>query len=205
MKRRLAGEAPEVNEEWNCDKGRFAFVSARGEDRITRPLIREDGVLRIASWPEAIDAAVAGLAAAGPSVGVLTGGRLTLEDAYGYAKFARAVLGTNNIDFRSRPAGADEAAFLATRVAGRTVGQDVTYADLEKAGHVVLVGFEPEDESPLVFLRLRKARPQERPEGDRHRGVRQQRHRQAQRDPGPDRPRRRGRSPCRTGTRTPAT
>ncbi len=156
VKRRLAAEAPDVNEEWNCDKGRFAFVSARGEDRITRPLIREDGVLRIASWPEAIDAAVAGLAAAGNSAGVLTGGRLTLEDAYGYSKFARAVLGTNSIDFRSRPAGADEAAFLATRVAGRTLGQGVTYADLETAGHVVLVGFEPEDESPLVFLRLRK-------------------------------------------------
>ncbi|MDN5570959.1 MAG: 2Fe-2S iron-sulfur cluster-binding protein, partial [Propionibacteriaceae bacterium] len=75
VKRRLAGEAPEVNEEWNCDKGRFAFVSARGEDRITRPLVRGDGVLRVASWPEAVDAAVAGLTAAGSSVGVLTGGR----------------------------------------------------------------------------------------------------------------------------------
>jgi len=157
VKRRLAAEAPEVNEEWNCDKGRFAFVSARGEDRITRPLIREDGVLRIASWPEAIDAAVTGLAAAGSSAGVLTGGRLTMEDAYGYSKFARAVLGTNSIDFRSRPTGPDEAAFLGSRVAGRALGQGVTYADLETAGHVVLVGFEPEDESPLVFLRLRKA------------------------------------------------
>lgn len=164
VKRRLAGEAPEVNEEWNCDKGRFAFVSARGEDRITRPLVRVDGELRVASWPEAIDAAVAGLAAAGSSVGVLTGGRLTLEDAYGYSKFARAVLGTNSIDFRSRPIGADEAAFLAAHVAGRTLaptagsGQAaVTFDDLETAGHVVLAGFEPEDESPLIFLRLRKA------------------------------------------------
>ena len=157
VKRRLAGEAPEVNEEWNCDKGRFGFVSARGDDRITRPLIREDGALRVASWPEAIDAAVAGLAAAGSRVGVLTGGRLTLENAYGYSKFARAVLGTNSIDFRSRPTGADEAAFLATHVAGRTLDGAVTYADLETAGHVVLAGFEPEDESPLVFLRLRKA------------------------------------------------
>jgi NADH-quinone oxidoreductase subunit G len=157
VKRRLAGEDPEVNEEWNCDKGRFGFVSARGDDRITRPLIREDGALRVASWPEAIDAAVAGLAAAGNSVGVLTGGRLTLEDAYGYSKFARAVLGTNSIDFRSRPTGADEAAFLAARVAGRTLADAVTYADLESAGQVVLAGFEPEDESPLVFLRLRKA------------------------------------------------
>ncbi len=157
VKRRLAGDAAEVNEEWNCDKGRFAFVSARGDDRLTRPLIREDGKLRIASWPEAIDAAVAGLAAAGNSAGVLTGGRLTLEDAYGYSKFARAVLGTNSIDFRSRPTGPDEAAFLASRVAGRGLADGVTFADLETAGHVVLVGFEPEDESPLIFLRLRKA------------------------------------------------
>ncbi|MCC6497349.1 MAG: NADH-quinone oxidoreductase subunit G, partial [Propionibacteriaceae bacterium] len=156
VKRRLAGDAPEVNEEWNCDKGRFAFVSARGADRLTRPLIREDGKLRIASWPEAVDAAVAGLAAAGSSAGVLTGGRLTLEDAYGYSKFARAVLGTNSIDFRSRPIGPDEAAFLATRVAGNGVDDGVTFTDLETAGHVVLLGFEPEDESPLIFLRLRK-------------------------------------------------
>ncbi len=157
VKRRLAGDAPEVNEEWSCDKGRFAFVSARGGDRLTRPLIREDGVLRVASWPEAIDAAVAGLQRAGSSVGVLTGGRLTLEDAYAYSKFARAVLGTNNIDFRSRPSSAAEADFLAASVAGKTLGEGVTYADLEQARTVVLVCFEPEDESPIVFLRLRKA------------------------------------------------
>jgi NADH-quinone oxidoreductase subunit G len=157
VKRRLAGDNPEVNEEWNCDKGRFAFVSGRGDDRLTRPLVRRDGELHVASWPEAIDAAVAGLRAAGSSVGVLTGGRVTTEDAYGYAKFARAVLGTNNIDFRSRPAGAEEAGFLAERVAGKRLGEGVTYADLEQARQVVLVSLEPEEESPAIFLRLRKA------------------------------------------------
>ncbi len=157
VKRRLAGENLEVNEEWNCDKGRFAFVYGRGDDRLTRPLVRRDGELVVASWPEAIDAAVAGLKAAGSSAGVLTGGRLTVEDAYGYSKFARAVLNTNNIDFRSRPASAEEADFLAERVAGRVLGEGVTYGDLEKAGKVVLVCFEPEEESPLIFLRLRKA------------------------------------------------
>ena len=156
VRRRLAGDAPEINEEWNCDKGRFAFVSARGDDRLRSPLIREGDELRVASWPEAIDAAVAGLTAAGSSVGVLTGGRLTLEDAYGYSKFARTVLGTNSIDFRSRPSGAGEAEFRAAQVAGRALGDGVTYSELEAAGRVVLVGFEPEDESPLIFLRLRK-------------------------------------------------
>ncbi|GAB3715751.1 NADH-quinone oxidoreductase subunit G [Mariniluteicoccus flavus] len=153
--RRLAGEVPEVNEEWNCDKGRFGFVSGRGDDRVTRPLVREGGLLRPASWPEAIDVAVRGLRAAGSSVGVLPGGRLTMEDAYGYAKFARAVLKTNHVDFRSRPHTPEEGEFLAHAVAGK--GIETAYADLERAKTVVLVGFEPEDESPIVFLRLRKA------------------------------------------------
>lgn len=155
VKRHQAGDAPEVNEEWLCDKGRFGFVSGRGEDRLTRPLVRRNGVLQVASWPEAIDAAVAGLKAAGTAVGVLPGGRLTVENAYAYSRFARTVLGTNNIDFRSRAASEEEAEFLASRVAGR--GMDVTYADLEAAKHVVLVSYEPEDETSVVFLRLRKA------------------------------------------------
>ncbi|SDL50713.1 NADH-quinone oxidoreductase subunit G [Tessaracoccus oleiagri] len=156
VKRRLAGNNPLVNEEWNCDKGRFGFMYARN-DRLKHPLVRENGVLRPASWPEAIDAAVEGLKRAGSAVGVQTGGRLTVENAYGYSRFARAVLGTNSIDFRSRPQSAEEAEFLAARVAGRSLPQNVTYTDLERAKHVVLVAFEPEDESPIVFLRLRKA------------------------------------------------
>lgn len=102
VKRRLAGMDMQVNEEWNCDKGRFAFHYGRQDDRITTPMVREDGKLRPASWPEAIDVAVKGLKAAGSSVGVLTGGRLTLESQYAASKFARMVLRTNNIDFRSR-------------------------------------------------------------------------------------------------------
>ncbi len=157
VKRRLAGHNMEVNEEWNCDRGRFAFMYGRGEDRLTHPLVRENGQLRPASWPEAIDIAVRGLKAAEASVGVLTGGRLTLENAYAYSKFARMVLGTNNVDFRSRPASSEEESFLANAVAGRGLGDGVTYTDLENAEQVVLVSFEPEEESPIVFLRLRKA------------------------------------------------
>ncbi|MDH6242619.1 NADH-quinone oxidoreductase subunit G [Mycobacterium sp. OTB74] len=154
--RRLAGDDPEVNEEWNCDKGRWAFNYATQEDRLTTPLIREpDGSQRPASWPEAVAAAVRGLAAAGTRTGVLVGGRLTVEDAYAYAKFARIVLGTNDIDFRSRVHSEEEAQFLAAVVAGQPM--QVTYADLEAAPVVLLAGFEPEDESPIVYLRLRKA------------------------------------------------
>jgi NADH-quinone oxidoreductase subunit G len=154
--RRLAGNDPEVNEEWNCDKGRFGFLYARQADRLTHPLVRDEdtGQHRPASWPEAFVVAARGLQAAGP-VGVLTGGRLTAEDAYAYSKFARIALGTNDIDFRARAHSAEEADFLASEVVAKSLA--VTYADLEKASKVVLVGFEPEDESPIVFLRLRKA------------------------------------------------
>ena len=153
--RRLAGDDPEVNEEWITDKDRFAFAYGRGEDRLQRPLVREGDVLRPASWPEAIDVAVPGLRRPGASTGVLTGGRLTLEDAYAYAKFARAVLGTNNVDFRARPHSDEEADFLVHSVAGTGLG--VTFADLETASAVLLVAFEPEEEAGAVFLRLRKA------------------------------------------------
>jgi NADH-quinone oxidoreductase subunit G len=95
------------------------------------------------------------LEAARGRAGVLVGGRATWEDAYAYSKFARITLDTNDIDFRARPHSAEEADFLAARVAGRPV--TVSYSDLESAPVVVLVGFEPEDESPIVFLRLRKA------------------------------------------------
>ncbi|MDT5307946.1 MAG: NADH-quinone oxidoreductase subunit [Mycobacterium sp.] len=157
--RRLAGDEPEVNEEWNCDKGRWAFNYAAQGDRITTPLVREgndpSGPLVPASWPHAVAAAIDGLTSAAGGTGVLPGGRLTLEDAYAYSKFARIVLGTNDIDFRARPHSSEETQFLAARVAGKSI--TISYSDLESAPVVVLAGFEPEEESPIVYLRLRKA------------------------------------------------
>jgi len=151
--RRLSGNDPEVNEEWITDKDRFAFGYLRTDDRLAYPRIREDGELRPASWPEAFAVAARGLAQAG-ATGVLPGGRLTAEDAFAYSTFARVALGTHDVDFRSRPLSQEEADFLAAEVVLR---QGATYADLEAAGSVVLVGLEPEDEAGTIFLRLRKA------------------------------------------------
>ena len=153
--RRLAWEDPAVNEDWNCDKGRFAFGYLK-TNRLTQPKVRKkDGNQVDALWPDAIDFAAKGLREANGKVAVLLGGRLTLEDAYAYSKFARLALSTNDIDFRNRVNSAEELNFLASAVAGDA--GTVTYADLEKAENVVLVNFEPEEESPIIFLRLRKA------------------------------------------------
>jgi NADH-quinone oxidoreductase subunit G len=149
--RRLAGDDQAVNEEWNCDKGRWAFKYVTNRERISTPMVRgTDGELHEASWPEAIAAAAAGLT--GKRAAVLTGGRVTLEDAYGYSKFARVALGTNDIDFRAREHSDEEASFLAAVAQAATTA----YSDLDKADAVVLLGFEPEEESPIVFLRLYK-------------------------------------------------
>ncbi|MFE4502135.1 NADH-quinone oxidoreductase subunit G [Rhodococcus sp. NPDC056743] len=156
--RRLAGDDPEVNEEWNCDKGRFAFSYATQRDRITTPLIRDrEGALVPASWPFALDLVARKFAESRGDAGVLVGGRSTLEDSYAYSKFARIALDTNNIDFRIRAQSAEESAFLGAQVAGRSLDESVTHADLEAAPVTLLVALEPEEESPIVFLRLRKA------------------------------------------------
>jgi len=149
--RRLAGNDPQVNEEWNCDKGRWAFAYISAKDRITFPMVRgEDGVLREVSWPEALTAAANGLSV--NRAAVLVGGRTTIEDAYAYSKFARVALNTNDIDFRARLHSSEERDFLSSIV----VGSHTYYSDIDKADHVLLLGFEPEEESPIVFLRIHK-------------------------------------------------
>jgi NADH-quinone oxidoreductase subunit G len=160
--RRLAHNDPEVNEEWNCDKGRFAFRYAAAADRFTAPMVRDarTGELVASSWTEALRVAADGLMAArdGTGAGVLTGGRLTVEDAYAYGKFARMALHTNDIDFRARPHSAEELDFLAAAVVGTSPDNGgVSFRAIEAAQTVLCVAIELEEEAPVLFLRLRKA------------------------------------------------
>ena len=137
----------------------LAFTYAWLRDRLGAPLVRDDstGQLEGAAWLEAIRLAARSLAETRDrrGVGVLTGGRLSVEDAYAYAKFARVALRTNDIDFRARPHSDEGPEFLTSVVAGTGLG--VTYRGIEGAPAVLLAGFEPEEESPIVFLRLHKA------------------------------------------------
>ena len=153
--RRLAGNDPEVNEEWITDKDRFAFKWS-GVQRLKTPFVRENGQLVPTSWSDALDRvhrALAGLS--GDQVGFLPGGRLSFEDAWAWSKFARSVVGSDSIDLRSRSHSEEERSFLAAHVAGSGLG--ITYSQLESAGQVLLVGLEPEDECGAIFLRMRKA------------------------------------------------
>jgi NADH-quinone oxidoreductase subunit G len=154
--RQLARDNDEVNEAWNCDRGRYGFASAQSPQRVLIPQLAEDGRLRTASWSEALRRAADGIRATrAKGVGVLVGGHLTDQDAYALQKLARVTFGSNNVDARNWPEADADAAAVA-RVAGLPGGAP-TYRDLEAAKAVVLVDLDPHEESPILFLRLRKA------------------------------------------------
>ncbi|MFL6222191.1 MAG: NADH-quinone oxidoreductase subunit G [Actinomycetes bacterium] len=156
--RQLARDNDDVNEAWNCDRGRYGFAYAQSPQRVLVPHLSEDGKLRTASWSEALRRAADGIRAAGTGeVGVLVGGHLTDQDAYALQKLARVALGTNNVDARAWPED-KAAAAAAAQVAGRGPDDGMpTYRDLEAARAIVVVDLDPHEESPILWLRLRKA------------------------------------------------
>ncbi|MEA3313052.1 MAG: formate dehydrogenase subunit alpha [Caldisericota bacterium] len=96
-------ENPLVNNGRTCVKGRFGSEYANSKERLTTPLIRENGKLREASWDEAIQYTAKKLKEikekyGSDAIGVLGSSRCTNEDNYVVQKFARAVIGTNNVD-----------------------------------------------------------------------------------------------------------
>jgi predicted molibdopterin-dependent oxidoreductase YjgC len=96
-----------MNKGWTCVKGRFGFDYVHSPDRLTEPVIRENGAFRAATWDEALDRVAEGLkkvkAAHGPdAIGVLASAKCTNEENYLLQKLARAALGTNNVDHCAR-------------------------------------------------------------------------------------------------------
>jgi NADH-quinone oxidoreductase subunit G len=155
IQRQLARDNMAVNEMWSCDRGRFAHPWVHSEDRLRFPMVRgATSALTPTSWPTALGQAAEAIRAAGPAkVGIITGGRLTDEDAYAVSRYARDAVGTDNVDFRLAPRTDEEREVLAA-VAGT---QAATYHDVEHADVVVLAGLDPEEEVPILYLRLRKA------------------------------------------------
>ena len=148
--RHLARDNADVNEEWLCDKGRYAFRFPDAEDRLKTPLLRDHG-LEPVSFDEAFSA-VARWSASG-RIGFLTGGRLCDEDAHALSKLARTAFGTNDLDHRRY-----RSAHVPWQVeADAAAGRPLTYRDVERAGTIVVVGLDPEQELPILHLRIRKA------------------------------------------------
>jgi NADH-quinone oxidoreductase subunit G len=145
-----------INGDFLCNKGRYAFDFANHEDRITQPLVRQpNGELKPVSWEVALDHVGKKFrelrdTRGGKSIGVIGGNRLTNEEAYLLQKFARTVLGTNNIDHHRT---ADYVAF-AQALAGHK-NRTASLHDTLKAPAVLIVGGDPTVQSPATAWNLR--------------------------------------------------
>ncbi|MGH2739892.1 MAG: NADH-quinone oxidoreductase subunit G [Actinomycetota bacterium] len=147
--RHLARDNPDVNEAWLCDKGRYGhrFVD---RNRLEAPYLSAPG-LTPGSFEEVFAQIVE--RASGGRVAFLVGGRLSDEDNFALSKLARTVFGTNDLDFR--PPWAGETPVEVER--RQAAGSSVTYADVERAAVILVVGLDTREELPILHLRIRKA------------------------------------------------
>jgi NADH-quinone oxidoreductase subunit G len=145
-----------INGDFLCAKGRFGFDFVDSPDRLTQPLVRNaEGKLEPATWEHAIRVAAGKLkeirnTRGGSAIGVIGSNRTTNEENYLLQKFARTVLGTNNIDHERTT---DYASF-ARALAGHP-GKTASLRDIAQASAVLLVGGNPTDEHPLLAWLLR--------------------------------------------------
>ncbi len=151
---RLLGiDSEPVNHGWLCDKGRFGHDAINHEDRVRHPMVRRNGELVACSWPEALDAAADGLRAAlgkggASSVALLGGARGTNEDAYVWARFAKGVLRTDNVDAQFGDGLPAEVALGLPHA---------LISDLDDARAIVVLGVDLKEEVPVLYLRARRA------------------------------------------------
>jgi NADH-quinone oxidoreductase subunit G len=144
-----------INGDFLCIKGRYAFDFTHSDQRLTQPLVRRNGHLQPATWEEAFELVAARFRAArdmhgGKSIGVIGSTRTTNEENYLLQKFARVVLGTNNIDHHRT---ADFPAFAAA-LAGRE-NATASMKDVFNAPAMLLIGNDPTNQHPLLAWQIR--------------------------------------------------
>jgi formate dehydrogenase major subunit len=153
-------DAP-VNKGHLCVKGRYAFAFTHAPDRVTQPMIRgENGEWKKVSWKEATTFTADNLNRIlkkhGPeSLGVLGSARGTNEDNYLAQKFARAVLGTNNVDCCARVCHAPTAAAMKSMLG--TGAATNSFNDIEQASAFLLCGTNATENHPIVGARIKQA------------------------------------------------
>jgi len=152
--RYLGVDIDPVNWGWLCDKGRFDFEAVNSPERLSEPLVRAGDSFAPTRWTDALHRAAtaiqAGLDTSGPTgLAVLGGARLTNEDAYAWAKLAKGVLGTDNVDAQLGDGLPAEALLGLPRATIDEV--------CRPGGTVVLLAADLKEELPVLFLRLRHA------------------------------------------------
>ena len=172
--RRIVGrENMQVNDQWICDKGRFAhawvnlpvadstsghLATGKQENRLDAPLLRKNGKLTPVQWSEALAYVAARLSSikeqfGADSIGAIGSGKVSNESNYALQRFVRGVIGTNNIDHRD---GGDVAA-LPTGLPALTELMKPQYGPDPQVDTVFLFGVDPSEELPVLDLHLKRA------------------------------------------------
>jgi len=146
--RTFTRENTSIDDGWICDRGRYTFEYLYEPSRLRAPLVKKDGDFREVSPDEAIALAAERLAAAAKRgrAGVIGGGRLSDEEAFALQAFARNVLDTNNVDYRTR----------AQKFAS-PAGAGARIADVDDASLILMFGADSPEQAPILDLRIRRA------------------------------------------------
>ena len=144
-----------LNDDFLCIKGRYAYDFAANPDRVTTPLIKRDGKFVAATWTEAVELVAAKfqhilLNSGSQSIGVIGSNRTTNEENYLLQKFARTVLGTNNIDHHRT---ADFPSFARAIAANKA--QTASMSEVSTAPAILLIGGDPTEQHPLLAWQIR--------------------------------------------------
>lgn len=152
-------EAP-VNGISTCVKGKWGWDFVNSEERLTTPLIRKGDEFVEATWDEAFKVIATKLSGIkeefGPnSIGYIASSKCSNEENYIFQKFARAVMGTNNIDNCSRYCQSPASAGLMRTVG---IGADSgTMRDIEQSELIIVVGANPAESHPVLATRIKRA------------------------------------------------
>ena len=158
---RIIGQEPwkdhPVNEGTNCPKGKNAYAYIYSEDRLKMPLVRKNGVFKESSWEEALNLVSSKLKEAAPEkFGLIASCRNSNEDAYVIQKFARVVMGTNNVEYCGRLCHSSAVAGLVP-----TMGSGVmqtSQLEIELADCIFLAGVNLKETFPMISRRVLRAK-----------------------------------------------
>jgi predicted molibdopterin-dependent oxidoreductase YjgC len=147
-----------VNDQWICDKGRFAYTYVSSPDRLKTPLVRKDGELVPATWSEALQTVADRVQAikqkrGADAIGAIGSAKLSNESNYLLQRLFRQIVGTNNIDHRDGGA----VAALPGGMPALAAVMKPQYGPKPTVDTVVLFGIDPSEELPILDLHLKRA------------------------------------------------
>ncbi|MGA8848213.1 MAG: formate dehydrogenase subunit alpha [Dehalococcoidia bacterium] len=145
-----------VNRGSLCVKGRWGYDFINHPERLTTPLIKKNGELKEASWDEALEVVAKELSRYAPhEVGVIASAKCTNEDNYVMQKFARAVLGTNNVDHCARLCHAPTVAGLAQSFGSGAMTNSIS--EISDAACLLAIGTNTTEDHPIIGMEMKKA------------------------------------------------